>query len=257
MRLSGPGADAAADFAEGRFDGSVGGAEGIAVDGEGGSDHDERGTVLWALHGLFEREATDCLDGDGDCGDHFAELVERAGHAVAGCGDAAAFVVSGVMDDEVAAEVFQFAGSRHHVRAGHVVAHDLDTEIVTGLDDALDGFRVGAGHHDDVGGSGFGHHFRFEVAPVHGFEVGYDGDAWESAAECADPVESFCEEKGSACFQPVDASAQGHGCGFEGFVDIGEVERDLDDGFHGWGGGGVGNQARISRMTCPWTSVRR
>lgn len=257
MRLSGRRADPAADFAEGGFDGSVGGAEGIAVDREGSADDDERGTVLRALHRLFQREATDCLDGDGDGGDHFAELVERAGHAVSGRGDATAFVVSDVMDDEVAAEVFEFAGGGHHVRAGHVVAHDFDTEIVTRLDDALDGFRVGAGHHDDVGGTGFGHHFRFEVATVHGFEVGDDGDARKSAAERADSVESFREEKGGACLQPVDASAQGHGSGCEGFVDIGEVERDLNDGLHGRDGGGSGNQARISRMTCPWTSVRR
>ena len=245
VRRSGSGADPAADFAEDGFDIAAGGAEGVAIDGEGGTDDDEGSAVERALDGLFEGEPADGLDGDGDGGNDLAELVEGAGHAVACGGDAAAFVVADVVDDEVAAEVLEFAGSGDHVWAGHVVAHDLDAEVAAGFDDAFDGFGVGAGHDDDVGGTGFGHHFCFEVATVHGFEVCDDGDAWEGVAEGADPVEPFGEEEGSTGFEPIDAGAEGHAGGFEGFVDAGEVEGDLDDGLHGEesvGPGGEGKQ---------------
>ncbi len=184
---------------------------------------------------------------------------------MAGGGDAAAFVVADVVDDEVAAEVFEFAGGGDHVGAGHVIAHDLDAEVAAGLDDAFDGFGVGACHDDDVGGTGFGHHFCFEVATVHGFEVGDDGDAREGIAEGADPVEAFGEEEGCACFEPVDPGAEGHAGGFEGFVDAGEVEGDLDDGIHGggeWGREGRGSKAiggawAKENRTALWGAVRR
>ena len=49
-----------------------------------------------------------------------------------------------MMDDKAAAEVFQPFGRRPTMSAAaEVVAHYFDAEIATGLDDALNGFRVG------------------------------------------------------------------------------------------------------------------
>ena len=242
----GLGVDGGADEAEGGFEVAGGGFEGVGVDGEGGAEDDEGGAVGGALDGLFEGEAADGLDGDVDGADDVAELVEGAGHAVAGGGEAAAFVVADVVDDVVAAEVFEEPGAGDHVFTDHVVSHDLAAEVGAGFDDAFDGFGVGAGHDDDVGGAGFGHHFGFEVAAVHGLQVGDDGGGGEGAAEGADAVEAFGEYEGRAGLQPVDAGAEGEGGGFEGFVDVGEVEGDLDDGFHGaCSVGGVGQGRHV------------
>ncbi len=52
--MSGRGADPAADFAEDGFDITAGGAERVAVDGEGSADDDEGSAVERALDGLFE-----------------------------------------------------------------------------------------------------------------------------------------------------------------------------------------------------------
>jgi AraC-like DNA-binding protein len=92
---------------------------------------------------------------------------------------------------------------------------------------------VGAGHHDDVGGAGFGHHLGLEVAAVHGLKIGDDGRVRKGGAEGADAVESLGEDERGAGLEPVDAGPQGEGGGLEGFVDVGEVEGDLNDGFHG------------------------
>lgn len=182
---------------------------------------------------MFQAEAADGLDGDADGFHDFAELVERAGHALTAGGNAAALIVADVVDDVVAAEIFEAPRPVDHVLAGHVVAHDFDAEIAAGLDDAFDGFIMRAGHDDDVSGTGFSHHFGFEIAAVHGFEVGDDGNAGEVLTQRANAVETFGKDERSAGFQPVHAGAQGGGGGGEGFVDVCQVERDLNDGLHG------------------------
>ena len=91
---------------------------------------------------------------------------------------------------------------------------------------------MGALHHDDVRRAGLGHHLGFEIAAVHRLEVGDDGDAGESSAEAADAVEAFGEDERRAGFEPVDAGAEGHLGGVEGFLKVGEVERDLDNRAH-------------------------
>lgn len=229
------GVDGLTDKAERGFQVAIRGLKGVSVDRERRSEDDERGAVLGALDGLLQGEAADGLYGDFDGVDDLAELVEGAGHAMAGGGDSAAFVVANVVDDVVAAKVFEPFGTGDHVLADHVVAHDLAAEVGAGFDDALDRFGMGAGHDDDVGGAGFGHHFGFEVATVHGLQIGDDGDLGEGLAQGADTVEAFGEDEGCASFEPIDTGAEGEGGGFEGFVDVGEVEGDLDDGFHGGG----------------------
>lgn len=146
---------------------------------------------MGALDGLFEAESADGLNGDGDRVDDLAELIEWAGHALTSGGDAAAFIIADVMDDVVAAKVFEEFSTDDHVLADHVIAHDLAAEVSSGFDDTSDGFGVGTGHDDDVGSAGFGHHFGFEIATVHGFEVGYDGNLGEGLAKSTDAVETF------------------------------------------------------------------
>ena len=109
------------------------------------------------------------MDGNGDGLDDFAKFVERIGHALSSGGDAASFVVADVMDDVVAAEVFELFGAVDHVGAAEVVAHDFDSVVLSGPHDAFDRFLVCACHDDDVSGAGFGHHFGFEIAAVHCF----------------------------------------------------------------------------------------
>ena len=80
--------DGFADHSQRCFQIAVGGFEGVGVNGERRAEDNERGTVLRALDGLLETESTDGLHGDFDGVDDFAELVERAGRAVASGGDA-------------------------------------------------------------------------------------------------------------------------------------------------------------------------
>lgn len=227
--------DGSADEAEGSFQVAIRGLKGVSVDRERRSEYDERGSVLRALDGLFESKAADGLYGDFDGVDDFPELIQGAGHAMAGGGDSATLIIANVVDDVVAAEVFEPFGTGDHVLADHVVAHDLAAEVGAGFDDALDRFGMGAGHDDDMGSAGFGHHFSFEVATVHGLQIGDDRDLGKSRAQGADAVEAFGEDERGASFEPINAGAEGEGGGFEGFVDVGEVEGDLDDGFHGGG----------------------
>ena len=137
------------------------------------------------------------------------------------------------MNDVVAAEVFEELRAIDHGLADHVVAHDLATEVSASLNDALDRFRVGAGHHDDVGGARLGHHLGFEVATVHRLQVSDDGRVWKRFPQGADAVQPFGENEWRASLQPIDPGTHGQRGGFEGFIDVGEVEGDLDNGFHG------------------------
>ena len=82
---------------------------------------------------------------------------------------------------------------------------------------------MGAGHHDDVGGAGFGHHLGLEITAVHRLEIGDDGRVRKRGAEGADAVESLGEDERGAGLEPVDPGPHREGGGLEGFVDVGEV----------------------------------
>jgi len=152
---------------------------------------------------------------------------------VAGGGDAAALVVADVMDHEIAAEVLDELRAGDHVGATEVVAHDLHAVVAAGLDDALEGFLVGAGHDDDVGRAGLGHHLGLEVAAVHRLQVSDDWDLREALAQGAHAVQPLGEDERRAGLEPVHARPAGHGRGVEGLLDVGEVQGDLYDGAHG------------------------
>lgn len=221
-----------ADKAEGIFQVAAGCLECVGVDGQRCAEDDKGGTIGRAGDGLLKGKSTYRLDWDFHSADDFPQLVQRARHPLTPGGDSPAFVVTDVMDNEVAAKLFELAGSLHHALAAQVVPHDGCPEILARLDDAFDGFLVCPCHDDDMGGSGLGHHLGFQVATVHGFEVGDDGDAGEGFAEFADAVEPFGQDQGCASFKPVDPGTECHGSGFERFVDVGKVKGDLDDGFH-------------------------
>lgn len=147
-------------------------------------------------------------------------------------GNAPAFVVADMVDHIVAAQVLQKLGTLHHVGADHVVPHYLAAEIGTGLDHALDGFGMCPRHDDHMRCSRLGHHFGLQVAAIHGLEIGDNRGVGEGLSQGADPMQSFRQDQGSARFQPVDSGAHGQRGGFKSFVNVGEVERDLNNGFH-------------------------
>ena len=137
-----------------------------------------------------------------------------------------------MVDDVVATERLEAACVVDLVGAAQVVAHDLDVLVAGRLDDALDGFLVGARHHHHVRRAGPGHHLGFQVAAIHGLEIGYDRRAGEALAKGAHAVEPFGEDQRRAGFQPIDSGAERSLCCDDGFVDVCEVEGDLDDGSH-------------------------
>ena len=110
------GVDAVADQPQRAFEVAAGGLERVGVDRQRRAEHDQRRAVLGRADRLLERQPADGLHGDAHRLHHFAELVERAGHALAAGGDAAALVVADVVDDEVAAEVFEPAWRRRPCR---------------------------------------------------------------------------------------------------------------------------------------------
>ncbi len=205
----------------------------IGVDGQGRAEHDQRRAIARAGDGLLQRQSAHRLHGDGDGLHDLAQLIQRAGHAPSGGCDAAALVVADVVDDVIAAEILQPLGPGDHVRAHHIVAHDLDAEIASGLHHALDGLLMRAGHHHHVGRARFGHHFRFQVTAVHRLQISYDGHAGKALAQAAHAMQALRENERRAGFQPIHARPQGHFRRGERFVDVGEVEGYLDDGGHG------------------------
>jgi len=215
--------DFLADEAQGGFEVARGGLEGVGVDRERSPEHDERGAVFRTAHGLFEREPADGLDGDVDRLDDLAELVQRAGHAEPAGGDAAAFVVADVVDDEIAAKVLAELGAGDHVGAAEVVAHDLRTMVTAGLHDDLESFFVGAGHDDHVGGACLGHHLRLEVAAVHRLEVGHNGRPGEGLPQRPHTVQALGEDQRRPGLQPVDAGTHRHRSRFERLIDVRQV----------------------------------
>ena len=224
--------DCLADHSERSFQVTIGGLEGVGIDRQRGAEHDQRGTVSRTGDCLFEREPAHRLHRHLHGSDHLAQLVERAGHPVAGRSDAAAFVVADVMDHVVAAEILQPLGPGDHVGADHVVAHHLAAQISAGLHHALDRLLMGPGHHDHVGGAGLGHHFGLQIAAVHRLEISHDRHVGKRGSQRPHAVQALGEDQRRARLQPVDAGTQCQGRRLEGFVDVGEIERNLDDWLH-------------------------
>lgn len=83
-------------------------------------------------------------------------------------------------------------------------------------------------HHHHVRGPGLRHHFGFEVPAVHGLEIGHDR-VREFAAQPAHRLQTFGQNQGRACFQPIHARAHRALRHVERFSEVGEVKRDLYD----------------------------
>src|SRR3982750_4821135 len=114
-----------------------------AVDDEWRPDDDERRAAFRAFHGLRNGQTADGLHGDRNRGYDLVDLVERAEPA-----DQAALVEADVMDDDVHAKTFPPLCAVHAIVGTEIVAHDLDPEIVPGLDDPPDRRLVRASHDD-------------------------------------------------------------------------------------------------------------
>ena len=156
----------------------------------------------FVYHG--RRSASDRLRGRGDtCGGNFDMTPGRASgegfHAFHTTGKSRVgpdFELPAIGEsDEVAAQVLEPPGRRHHVPGPEVVAHDLEPEVPAGSHHDLDGLRVGALHDDDVRGPGPGHHLRFEPAAVHGFEVRDNGHARERGPQRPHAVHALGDDE--------------------------------------------------------------
>ena len=80
-----------------------------------------------------------------------------------------------------------------------VVAHHLDAERPTGLDDPSERGLVGPPHHDDEIGAGLGHHLGLEIPAVHRLQIGDDRVVRETAREAPRPRGALRRE--SAAFR--------------------------------------------------------
>jgi len=240
------GVDGVADESQGGFEVASGGLEGVRVDRQGSAENDERGAVAGAGDGLFEGETADRLNGNVDGVNDLFELIEGTWHTMTRSGDASTFVITDVMDDVVTAKVLEHLRSRDHVFTAEVIAHDFAVEILARIDDALDRLSVSAGHDNDVRRPCLCHHLGFEIAAIHGFEVRDDRNAWKFFSQGTDSMEPFCKDQRSPRFEPVDSGAQRHASGGNGFFDVGEIQRDLNDRFHGV----VGNPGGMSSADC-------
>ena len=150
----------------------------------------------------------------------------------AACGDTAAFIIANVVNDEVAAQILKPSRAGDHVVASQVVAHHFDAEVAAGLHNAADRFLVGPGHHHDMRGASLGHQLGFQVAAVHGFQVGHDGRLRKPLSQGANAVHAFGDNQRRTGLQPVDASAQCHLGSGNGFLNRDNIQRDLNDRMH-------------------------
>jgi len=200
--------DLVADETQGCFEIAGGGAEGVGVDGKRGADDDKRRAVAGRIDGLFDGQAADGLDRNGDGLDDFAEAIERAGDRLTALAAESADIVADVVDDEIAAEIFEAARCFEGIGHGHDVAHDFDAKVAAGFHDELHCFRVGLTHYDHHASAGFGHQLGFEAAAVHDFKVGNDGDQGVTGAKFADAARAFGEDERRSGFDPIDAGAE-------------------------------------------------
>ena len=94
---------------------------------------------------------------------------------------------------------------------------------------------MSTGHDNDVRRTSLGHHFGFEVAAIHRLEIGHDGCVRKGFSQGSHTMKTLGQNERCACLEPIHSGTHGE-CGrFESFVDIGEVEGNLDNGFHGGG----------------------
>ena len=134
------------------------------------------------------------------------------------------------MHDEVDAEVFHPPRARHAIGGREIVAHHFHAEIPAGVDDAANRGFMRAAHHDDEVCARLGHHLRFEVPAVHGFQVGDDRMLRKLPAQRLHGVQSMGQQQRRARLEPVHAGVHRHGGGLERFIERRHVERNLDDG---------------------------
>src|SRR5690606_4695455 len=133
------------------------------------------------------------------------------------------FIVSNMVDDIITSEIFQSPGTSNHIMTAQVIPHDFHSKILPCLNYAFDALFMCTRHDNHVGGTRFSHHFCFQVASVHGFQIGHDGSVRKCLSEFAYTVQPLCQDQRSAGFKPVNSSPHGHSRSLEGFFDVGQV----------------------------------
>ena len=113
------------------------------------------------------------------------------------------------------------------VVSGKVVAHDPNLEVAPGVDDAADGRFVRPAHDDDERCARFRHHLGFEIAAVHRLEIRHDRLLREPGVKLFDRMQPLRQQQRRAGLEPVHTSFDRHRCRVDGFLDTGEIEREL------------------------------
>jgi hypothetical protein len=106
------------DQGKSALDVAGGGTEGIGVDDQGGTQHNERRPVFRRADGLFEGEPAHRLNRHVHRFDDLAELIQWARCRFSAPCIAASLVIADVVDDVVAAQVFEESGGGNLVFAG-------------------------------------------------------------------------------------------------------------------------------------------
>ena len=137
------------------------------------------------------------------------------------------------------------------VVGGEVVAHHLDAEVASGIDDAADRRLVRAAHHDDERRAGLGHHLGLEVPAVHRLQVGDDRMVREARAQRLDRAQPLRQDQRRAGLEPVDAGIDGDRGGLERLV-----ERRSGRARSGrWGWSGKNGMSRVTGVR--WIRIVR
>jgi hypothetical protein len=177
---------------------AIGGFERIRIDRQRRTKNHQRCAEPRTCNRLLEAEPSNSLHRHFHRFHDFAELIQRAGHAMSGGSNAATLVVPDMVDNVIAAEIFQKFGARDHVGTDHVVAHYLAAEIRAGFYHALDRLRMRPRHHDHMRGSRLGHHLGFEIATIHCLEISDNGHGGKRFAQGAHAVQTLGKDERGA-----------------------------------------------------------
>jgi len=131
-----------------------------------------------------------------------------------------AHVETNVMNDVIAAEVFELFCTRDGIGHGHVVAHHFRAEIASGFHYQFDSFLMRLTHNYHHASASFGHHFGLEPTAVHGFQVGNDGYLRIAGAQLTNAAHPFGNDQGRADLKPIDSGADRHIGGTNRFSEV-------------------------------------
>ena len=203
---------------------STGGFEGIGVDCQRRPQHHQRRAIFRRANRLLDRQSPHRLHRHLHGGNHFAQLIERAGLPKAPRDNAAPFIVADVMNHKFTTQIFQQFCPCDHVGAAKIVPHHLHPMLTTGFDNDFYGLRVCAGHHHHMCGPGFGHHLGFKISPIHRLQIRDDRNTGKMLAQGFNTMQSLGQDERRPGFKPIHARPHRQGGGFKRLVKIRQIQ---------------------------------